>query len=77
MFQELCDFLGGSLLRYVTSLPCLVVIYLVQVEFICHVASWDHVIKGLHEILFGRFSFYVIILSSLVVIGIVAVEICF
>ena len=32
IFKGLCEFIGGSFSRLVTTLPCLVVIGLVQVE---------------------------------------------
>ena len=45
------------------------------IYLICHVTSENHVIKGSNNVMSGNFSWCVTILSSLVVIGIVLVEI--
>ena len=76
MFKGLCEFMGWSPSRWVTILPCLVNIGLVQVEIYlaCHVNLQNHVIEGSRNFMLGAFHVYITNLPSLVVIGIVLVE---
>ena len=57
-------------------MPCLVDIGLVQVEIYlaCHVNLQNHVIEGSRNFMLGAFHVYITNLPSLVVIGIVLVE---
>ena len=78
VFKVLCEFLGGSHLGYINTLPFLLHYSSISKDsknLICHVISQSHVIKGSCKVMSGSSSLYVTTLLSLVSIGIMVVEI--
>ena len=53
MLKVLCDFMEGSSLLYITTLPGLVAIGIevVEIKQICHMTSFDHAFKELCDIM--------------------------
>ena len=76
MFKGLCEFIGGSFSRRVTTLPYLIAIDLMQlgIKYLIYpVISQKHVIESSCSFMSRSSSWYVTTLPNLMVIGVVEI----